>query len=47
MLLLITVIQPTKNKVRLVVDIYELNEHVSCHMCGEASDVYAKIVRVS
>lgn len=32
MLFLMTVIHPTKNKVRQVVDFHELNEHVSCHM---------------
>ena len=45
LLLLVDVVQPTKNKVRPVLDYQELDKHVSCHTGGDFIDVCGKTLR--
>ena len=42
---LMAVIQPTKNKVRPVLDFRELNDHVECHTGGEVMDICGETLR--
>ena len=44
-LALMAVVQPTKNKVRPVLDFREMNDHVSCHTGGDAIDVCGETLR--
>ena len=39
------VIQPTKNKVRPVLDFRELNEYVKCHTGDDVADVCGEVLR--
>lgn len=40
------VVQPTKGKVRLALDFWEMNGHVLCHTSGEVTDVCNETVRM-
>ena len=42
---LMVVIQPTKNKVKPVLDFQELNEYVKCHTSDDVADVCGEILR--
>ena len=42
---LMVVIQPTKNKVRPVLDFRELNEYVKCHTGDDVADVCGEVLR--
>ena len=42
---LMVVSQPTKNKIRPVLDYHKLNEHVACHTGGDATDVCGETMR--
>lgn len=44
-LVLMMVVQPTKNKVRTVLDYHELNEYLSCHSGGEMIDECRETLR--
>ena len=42
---LMAVIQPTKNKVRPVLDFQELNGHVMCHTGDDVTDMYGETLK--
>ena len=42
---LMAVVQPTKNKVRPVLDYRELNEYVACHTGDNMTDVCNEVLR--